>query len=490
MKPMPRIYTFRLRTWSWDAVFTAGLYLSGLLLWGIFFNWGDIPYQFHDWSEVNMPRLASVQDALHKNELPLHVLDAAILRCGPGCDRYFSAVDVITSPQIILLKWMPLGPWVLTHILLLYTAGFCGIALLRRRFNLSIPFFALLFVLFFFNGHILSHLSVGHITWGGYFLFPWLVVLVDRFIRGDDSWTWVLQVALLLFLIYLQGSFHQFVWALIFLGFLSLAYIRRFLTVFKAMVFACLVSAFRLLPPVLAFNGFDRDFYGGYPSLFGVYEALTHWVPPADAMPFQHMGSNLGYWEFDLYISKFGLWFLVFAMLVWLIQQVRAKKIDLILLPIAALSLLAYDKIYLLFRQLPIPLLSGERVTARMISLPFIFFVVYALAALQKGTAILGKSKWIALPVAGLAAVYQAYILILRLLAWQVTASFRAFPPAFTNLSEKLVANHPDPLYITVLIGAASLSLISILFLSFLAYRFPAPQISAAQKQFKSGNTN
>jgi hypothetical protein len=458
-------------TRRWDNLIIAALYLCGLILWGIFFNWGDIPYQYQDWSEVNMPRLATLQDALRNNVLPLHVNDAAILRC--GCDRYFSAVDTIISPQVILLKWMPIGQWVLAHIWLLYSAGFGGIVLLRRRFALSLPIFGLLFFLVFFNGHILAHLSIGHITWGGYFLFPYLVLLVDRLIRGDHSWRWILHTSLLLFVIYLQGSFHQFIWVLIFLGFLSLAHFRGFFTVLKAMVFACLMSAFRLLPPILSFNNFDRDFYGGYPRLFSLYEALTHWVPPAEAMPFNHQGSNLGYWEFDLYIGKFGFWLLIFAGLIWFILQIRARKLAPILLPITALAVLAYDRVYLLFRQLPIPLLAGERVTTRMISLAFVFFVVYALSAVQQGMNRFTKGKWAAYLLASLAALYQAYLLIERLLAWQVTAAARAFPPAYTNLAEKFVANHADPQYFLVLAGGAALSLLTIALLTYLAHRSP-----------------
>jgi hypothetical protein len=455
---------------GWNIVLTGFLYCIGLLLWGVFFNWGKFPYQFHDWSEVNMPRLATIQDAFHKNEFPLHFLDAAILRCGPGCDRYFSAVDVITSPQIILLKWMPLRMWVLTHILFLYTLGFWGLAVVRKRFNLSFPLFALLFFLFFFNGHILAHLSVGHITWAGYFLFPWLVYLVDRFIKGDDSWAWVFSTSLLLFFLFLQGSFHQFVWSLIFLGFLSLAFWRRLLTPFKAIVFACLFSSFRLLPPILSLNGFDRDFYGGYPSLFAIYEALTHWVPPAEAMPFNHQGSNLGFWEFDLYIGKFGLLFLLIGGCIWLFFQIRARKFDPILIPIAALTLLSYDKVYLLFQMLPIPLLSGERVTTRIISLSFIFFLFYAIAAIQKGVNLFERRKWMILTLALLAAIFQAYIQITRLLTWRVSEAGLAFPFSYSNLSLKTVANHPDPIYFTVLIVGASLSILSMIIIGFLAW--------------------
>jgi hypothetical protein len=474
---MQRLPRFLARQVTWQKVFIAFLYLAGLFLWGIFFNWGNFPDQFHDWTEVNLPRLAAAQDALRQHALPFHVQDAAILRCGPDCDRYWSSIDTIMSPQLLLLKWMPFRSWVLLDVWLMYTLGFWGVVVLRKLFQWSLPLFGLFFFFFFFNGHILAHYAVGHINWGGYFLFPWLIYLVECFRRGDNSWSWVMKTALLIFTMFLQGSFHQFVWSLILLGFISIVYFRRFFTVLKAMIFTCLVSTVRLLPPILAFNGFDRDFYGGYPNLFGVYEALTHLVLPADAMPFQHMGSNLGYWEFDLFIGKFGMWLLVVAGLVWLLMQFRARKVDLLLLPIAALTLLAMGRIYLLFRQLPIPLLYGERVTARMISLPFVFFTAYAITALQNASILF--TSWKARLVTGifsLAFLLEGYTLFLNLAAWRLPQTALAFPYTYVDLTPKPVANHADPLYFGLLWVGASMSLLSVAVLAILAHRSSSPK--------------
>ena len=45
-----------------------------------------------------------------------------------------------------------------------------------------------LFVLIFtLNGHIVSHLSVGHLPWIAYFLTPWMLVSMVRVTRGDRS---------------------------------------------------------------------------------------------------------------------------------------------------------------------------------------------------------------------------------------------------------------------------------------------------------------
>lgn len=458
---------------SWNVLLTALLYLSGLVLYGIFLHWGNIPYNFMDWSEVNMPRLAFVQNALQGNQLPLHAADPAILRC--GCDRFFSVPDAITTPVLIFLKWLPIGVWVLADIWLLYSIGFWALIRLRQRFKLSFPLFALTFLLIFFNGHIITHLAVGHLTWGGYFLLPWLVYLVDRFIQGDDSWAWTFKSALLFLAIFLQGSFHQFVWSLILYALLSVTFWRRFLTVFRTLLAIGLVSAFRLLPPILALGNFDPGFYGGYPSLFGVYQSLTYWVSPFNAMPYRHLASNLGYWEFDLYIGKLGFWYLILAGLAWLALQIRDRKPAWVLIPMAALVLLSFDRVYLLLGALPIPLLAGERVTSRIISLPFLFYVIYAISALGEWGHRFSRQRWIIPLITIPVVLIQAYTQARFLFAWRVTRSARAFPVAITDLSIKLASNHSDPIYFALLIGGGLMSLFSIAALAWLAYHRPDP---------------
>ena len=56
-----------------DAVWYGAWFVLGCALWVFFLNGGDIPFDFHDWAEVNAPRLAFVQDALRKGVFPLHM---------------------------------------------------------------------------------------------------------------------------------------------------------------------------------------------------------------------------------------------------------------------------------------------------------------------------------------------------------------------------------------------------------------------------------
>ena len=52
---------------SWFAFLFVIIFIG----WGVFLNWGEIPFDFHDWAEVNAPRLAFMKDAVNKGQLPL-----------------------------------------------------------------------------------------------------------------------------------------------------------------------------------------------------------------------------------------------------------------------------------------------------------------------------------------------------------------------------------------------------------------------------------
>ena len=54
---------------------------------------------------------------------------------------------------------------------------------------------------------------------------------------------------------------------------------------------------------------------------------------------------------------------------------------------------------------------------------------------------------------------------------WQVTNSVQFFPVTPVDLSIKVIANHPDPQYITMLILGGCISLISLVFLIVMASR-------------------
>lgn len=450
-------------------------FLAGYLGWIWFLNRGEIPFDFHDWAEVNAPRLAFIQDAVRSGQFPLHMPDASALR--GVTDRYFALPDVLWTPQLILLKWLSVGEFVLVHFLILYAIGFVGLVRLARRFKLSPDLFIVLFLIFTFNGHMLAHISVGHVTWGGTFLFPWFILWVyELYDLERVPWSWSLKVAALLFAVFLQGSFHQFVWALIFLilAVPTLWASRRpdlgkIRAVFFAGLFSVALSLFRILPVTLGLGGFDDDFLGGYRSISQLVRAFLRHVPPSDSLNRAVTGGTLGWWEYDLYLG-FGILFILILFAIFRLKDyVRAHRAPAIWFPIAIMALFAIADVYAAFRALPIPLFRGERVSSRFLILPILFAAVEFLRSERTLRAALNARKWsrnalaiaaiLFLPIAG-------YELITELDAWRVTNAVRAFPVTPTDLSIKTVANHADPAYIRALTLGAALTLITALIMA------------------------
>ena len=451
--------------WLW----LAGLFLAGVFLWGKFLNWGNIPFDFHDWAEVNAPRLAFVRDAVITGELPLHMPDGSALR--NITDRYMSLPDVILSPQVYLMRWMDVGPFVLVNTLIFYTLGMFGLLWFRRRFSLGLVPFTLLFFLFNFNGHILTHMSIGHITWNGYFLFPWVLALVFQLLGGDSSWKWVARMSLLLFFMYINGSFHHFIWVLLFLGLLAIANPRHFWMVIKAGLFSILLSMVRLLPPTLHLADFDDEFLGGYPTLLDVWNSLVQVRYPVDSLSIRSMLSPLGWWEYSLYLGLAGTIFLLaFGVLRWLRRGEGAAGYPALLLPVLGIALLSIGRIYKLLRIVPIPLLSGERASIRMMILPLVVLMILAAIEFQdwlnnKKPGVIQLIAWLGVTGVVVHDLWQ------HLKVWQVTNAFSAFPNTPVNLAIKTVSNHPDPPYITLLIIGSAVSLASLVVLFVLAFR-------------------
>jgi len=366
--------TSRVLFWSWSLF----LYLGGGVLWAVFLNWGNFDFTFQDWFEITGPRLYFLKNALMQGVLPLHMTGTSALIL--LTDRYLTIPDLLLSPQILLLRFINPAEFVLLNWLILYSAGFLAVVIFSRKYKLSPFALAVIFLLFNFNGQIEAHLSIGHITWGGYFLFPWFVLWMLELQEKVIHLRWVVKVAGLLFLIFLQGSFHQFVWLLLFLGFLVLVFPRHFLAIISSGVFACLFSAVRILPAILIAGKVDQEFLGGFPGLWELLSGFVEMKNPA--LMVQGLSHNLYAWEFDFYIGLMGVIFLVFF---GIYAVIKSSTISLrFLFPMAGLFLLSLGGTYGIIHILPLPIFDGERMTARLFSLPLVFLIFFAGINFQK----------------------------------------------------------------------------------------------------------
>lgn len=451
------------------------LYAAGIYFWGSFLNLTGTPLDFEDWGIINSPRLDFFSDALRTGNLPLHMMYEKIEgQTTPlhGVDRFLSIPDVITTPQTLLLSFLSVNQFVFVELLVHYTIGFLGLLWFRRKYGISLLAYGILFFLFSFNGYVQAHYGIGHITWSGYFLFPFFIALVIQVAEGRGNWAWVGKFSLLLFYMVLAGSQHHFTWLLIFLGVLALVCFDQARWIFLAGLFAGLLSAVRLLPPILilehVFSGTGNRLLPGYPTPLDILRSMAILVSPADRSFIITSVRWLSFWEFDIFIGLAGTTFLLyFGVFLWIKEGHQYPALQKLFIPTVVLFVLTIGDTFALFRALRIPLLDSERVPSRMIGLVLAVVLVVVVVYFQKWLDESPLPKFVLLATGFLVFFLIAHDLWSHARLWNVEAVRDTFGPVQMMLSGTSVGNRPDRPYILVLLFGLFLSLATGIFLFF-----------------------
>ena len=444
------------------------LYGVGLLFGAVFLNWGNTPLTYQDWQIINVPRIDIVSDAFHYGMLPLHA------SCGPCLhkltDRFFALPDVITTPQMALLRFVDIQTFIILDLLLHYTAGVLGLLYLKKKFKLSLITYSFLFFLFNFNGYMEGHYAIGHATWLGYFLFPWFFILVFQLVEGMANWQWVAKMSFLSFYIILSGGQHHFTWMMLFLAGVALSGKNSFKWAVLAILFSGFLSAIRLLPPTLELGVYTEEgrfvFRSGYPSISGFFSTLvTMYGRMSD------LNTDLGYWEFDYYIGYIGVAFVLwFGVVHWLKDQWDRRQISPLLLPGAMVFLLSQGNIYN-YTLFHLPLFASERVASRMVSIPMTLFMI--LGAVYFQHFISSKNSTLLRWLTGGSLLLLVYNLYSHLLVWRVDriAPEIAISPEKLRIVGNSIIVRSDPPYLLVLALGLLLTLTTALLLLVLTSR-------------------
>lgn len=451
-----------------------GLFAAGLIAWLYVLGFGRVPLDFHDWSGINIPRLTFLQAALRSGAWPLHMKGGVALH--DVTDRFLTLPDVITSPQTLLLWFMPVTTFVLVDVAIQYSLGFIGVWLLRRHFGWSLVTFTAALGLLLFNGHILAHYSVGHFTWGPYFLFPFVAWLLFRFFDGDARWRGVGWFAAAMCYMVLSGGQHHVTWVLLLLALLVPFCWTRAWWLVAAAAASCLLSAVRLLPPVLELQSFRSAGLVsdaiGFPSVSHLLVAMTFLRRESPAFNEMLPGNiwffDSAFFEFSAYIGAIGVVVLIAGLWAWL--RASTPRYPQLILPLFVMTALSIGSTYRVVRALHIPLLDGERYTARLFSLPLVFMIVMAVTALDRVLQEQATMRWHRL-VALAALVLMVIDLASGVRLWRVAVSSGLFRPDPFDPAITAVIERSDPLYVTVVLAGVAISALTAVSLVLLARR-------------------
>jgi hypothetical protein len=436
------------------------LYLLGLAYWTVFFNRGDIAFSGNDDWTKEFDYYCVLQEALRTRQLPYHMTEPY-----QRTDKFLGLPETNLSPQILLLPYLGVGRFLWLNTLLLYSLGFAGCLLLHRRYRLGAAPFTLLFLLFNFNGFITSHLSVGHSMWNGYFLLSFVALYLLEVVEEASSAA-ALKLALVLFAMMLQGSFHMVIWVWTLLALLVAFRPRYWKPVGLALGFSAALSFFRLLPAAVTFAGHsERGYWAGYPSPTEVLEGLIvlhdRNYPAATGGWTESpvSGHHLRWWEFDMYVGLVGLAALVvFGVYCRFrggpsLERCRYRELDAPLLVMAFLSL---NYFYEAVTKLPVPLLNAEGVTSRFLIIPLLMLLVISAIRMQRVLEGVRMTAGLAVLLVG-GLVQINFGLASHLWLWRIRPAEEATEPTI-----RLVSESPDRVYVMSIWLSAAVSAVAL----------------------------
>jgi hypothetical protein len=214
----------------------------------------------------------------------------------------------------------------------------------------------------------------------------------------------------------------------------------------------------------------EITFRSGYPSLESILMAMALLQ---GAIPSSMTNLPLGYWELDLYVGIVGTLFILFCgIYLWGKALFDSRRYYDLVIPTISLFVLSTGKIYEILRATSIPLISGERVSSRMIAVPFVLLLILGSLFFQEWLNNNTKSQSIAFRVLGL--------MLLGIIVWDLWRHNQIWRPESLiavlgtlplDLSIKTVGNHPDPIYFMVLLVGLAITGITACIVLFLAFR-------------------
>jgi hypothetical protein len=271
--------------------------------------------------------------------------------------------------------------------------------------------------------------------WGGYFLLPFFCLLaLDP--PGPARGRWPMAMGVTLGAMLLQGSFHVFVWCVIFL-LLQMAIGPGRPAIGAALVWGSAVGLVRLAPAAIILQGRrDAELQTGYPGLVELAQGLA--IVRDAGVPRVGGGSmgGLQWWEFDAYVGPVALlWLLVFGARALVAPERRGR----LAVPIAVMTLLSMDRLYSPVNALGIPLLASQRVTSRFLIVPLLLVAVLAAVESERWRAAGARVRTILL---WLAAATTAVLLAFHSHTWKMerVESLLPKPPHARDLAVAIEA--------------------------------------------------
>ena len=391
-------------------------YMAGVFHWAWLINFGKVHFKFMDW-EMFFNCYQVIQKGFAENSIPYFMPYFF-----KGTNQFLAFPSTDLFPTVFLLKFLSVDEFFLFQMIFVYSLGFVGCLWLRKIYQWSLVTFLFFFLLFSFNGHIVSHIAIGHWPWISYFVLSFFIVWVLKLVEGDVSSRHGTRLAWTFFVMLLFGGLHTFVWCLIFLLLLCLCQKRFWKPVAIGIGLSLVFSLHRLLPAAVTFFGYKHNFLSGFPSLSVFWEALTSVEGQGNVLALSFVDDYAPWWEVNHFIGIIGLaaliYFGVFLRLKeknsWGVSDYRVLNV-----PMLALAILSFGNFYEVFTLFPIPLVSVERVSSRFFIIPLLILLVVSCIWMQQTFNRL-SANWGVMLIALTGIIVEGFLFVEHSVRWQV----------------------------------------------------------------------
>jgi len=391
-------------------------YLAGVFHWAWLINYGRIHFKYMDW-EMFFSCYQVIQKALAENSIPYFMPYFF-----KGTNQFLAFPSTDLFPTVFLLKFLSVDKFFLFQIIFVYSLGFIGGLWLKKTYQWSLFTFLFFFLIFNFNGHIVSHIAIGHWPWISYFVLSFFLVWVFKLVEGNVSLFHGTWLAWIFFAMLLFGGVHTFVWCLIFLILLCLRQKRYWKPVVIGIGLSLVFSLHRLLPAAITFFDYKHNFLSGFPSVSIFWRALTSVEGEGNVLSLSFGDNSAVWWEMDHYIGIIGLVALVYFGIFLRLKEKNSWGINdyrILNVPMLVLAILSFGNFYEIFTLFPIPLISVERVSSRFFIVPLLILLVISCIWMQQMFNRL-SANWGVMCIALAGILIEGFLFVEHSAGWQV----------------------------------------------------------------------
>jgi len=351
------------------------LFLIGAGYWYFFYFRGASAIAHADWVKEQV-YLDTIRTSIETLRIPWAWASAFY----HSVTLFMANPETVLTPDVFLLPFFSNNHFFYVHHLIFYGIGFWMVRRIAKEWQLTLPAYLLLYLLFNFNGYISSHMSEGHYQFVGYYLIPGVLYFLYKSNLDSAICRSDMIAGLLLGVLFANGSFHLAIWLSIFIGFLFVFDKRVRFKLILVLVVGYALGACRIVPALLYFPSISsKGLQSGYTDISLLLDSLTQLRGPGFGA-----ATLLGWWEYSLYVGFTGLFLLIFGLGLFCRTALKDKRCNQQwAIALALMFLLSLGNTWGILATLQLPFGSIERTSSRFIVIPFLVCVMVATCAIS-----------------------------------------------------------------------------------------------------------